>query len=318
MNEFDANSVAVDEKTATSEECASQDIFCANCGSKINEGVKFCPECGEKAPEVTKRIFCHNCGAKLNANTKFCPECGATAVKVTAVGPDVTLEVKPTKKSRKKVIIPIIIVAAVLVVAIVVGVVLLALDNREIPVDYIMPDDTAVELIVDEQHTMSCSVYPNDATDKTVRWRSSNTKIATVNEYGVITAIGVGECEITAESGGKTAYVTVTVNRKLPDFLAVYNKYCKSTWAKLGNDYSYLSIDTNPYDREEYSMSAANDAIEDINRELGLPESLREDMGQTSWSMGKQSQTFESIGLTVAWTYHPDKGLEITYKHITN
>ena len=51
-----------------------------------------------------------------------------------------------------------------------------------------------------------------------------------------------------------------------------------------------------------------------MNTELGLPDSLSKDMGQTTWSMGKQQEEFEDAGVKVTWTYHPDKGLEVTYK----
>lgn len=61
-----------------------------------------------------------------------------------------------------------------------------------------------------------------------------------------------------------------------------------------------------------------NTAIEKINAKMGLPASLYNDMNQTSWSMGKQSETFDSVGITVSWTYHPDKGLEVTYKLIND
>ena len=101
----------------------------------------------------------------------------------------------------------------------------------------------------------------------------------------------------------------------------MYNDYCASTWASLGSDRSYLSIDTNPYNYDDGDyryISVANNAIEKINKALNLPDSLYEDMNQTSWSMGKQEETFENVGVKVTWTYHPDKGLEVTYKLINN
>ena len=46
---------------------------CPNCHSKADG--KFCPECGTKKPESTKR-FCSNCGNEVKEGAKFCPECG--------------------------------------------------------------------------------------------------------------------------------------------------------------------------------------------------------------------------------------------------
>ncbi len=99
-----------------------------------------------------------------------------------------------------------------------------------------------------------------------------------------------------------------------PNFKDIYKKHCDSTWAEVGSDGSYLSLDTNPFDEEDEGLAYydAYKAIEEINKELGLPESLFADMGQTSSSDGKQMETFGEISVT--WKYHPDYGLEVTYK----
>ncbi len=99
-----------------------------------------------------------------------------------------------------------------------------------------------------------------------------------------------------------------------PNFKNLYSEYCVSTWADVGSDGSYLSIDTNPFDEDDNGVAypSAVTAVKNINKALGLPDSLYNDMAETTWSMGKQSQTFDNV--TVTWTYHPDKGLEVTYK----
>ena len=55
-------------------------------------------------------------------------------------------------------------------------------------------------------------VSPSNATNKTVTWKSSNTKIATVNSAGKVSAKRTGTVNITATSGGKTATVKLTIN----------------------------------------------------------------------------------------------------------
>ena len=103
---------------------------------------------------------------------------------------------------------------------------------------------------------------------------------------------------------------------KGPNFKKLYDEYCQSTWADVGSDGSYLSIDTNPFDEDDNGLAypAAYRAIKNINDALGLPDSLINDMGSTTSIDGKQSETFDEIQVTVSWRYHPDKGLEVSYK----
>lgn len=51
-------------------------------------------------------------------------------------------------------------------------------------------------------------------TNRFVEWTSLNTSVATVNQLGVITAVGVGTATIRATSEGKTANFTLTVNTR--------------------------------------------------------------------------------------------------------
>ena len=63
----------------------------------------------------------------------------------------------------------------------------------------------------DSPVTLVAKVTPDDATDKTVTWSSSNVKVATVDANGKVTAVGNGEATITATAGGKTATCKLSV-----------------------------------------------------------------------------------------------------------
>ena len=68
-----------------------------------------------------------------------------------------------------------------------------------------------ISLTIGDTHKLTATISPEDATDKTLTWESSNTNVATV-ENGKITAIGGGYAIITAKSGNVNAKCTVTVN----------------------------------------------------------------------------------------------------------
>lgn len=105
--------------------------------------------------------------------------------------------------------------------------------------------------------------------------------------------------------------------RNRVDFQKLYDDYCSPTWAELGSDGSYLTLDSNPFDMESdvgriLYIKDVNNAIKEIHRELNLPSSLFEDMQHTRALDGRQKETFDNV--EVSWSYHPDKGLVIIYK----
>ena len=68
--------------------------------------------------------------------------------------------------------------------------------------------------------TLSATVTPEDATDKTITWSSSDEKVATV-DGGKVTGVAEGSATITAttKSGDKTATCTVTVSEDAPEVI---------------------------------------------------------------------------------------------------
>lgn len=82
----------------------------------------------------------------------------------------------------------------------------------------------------------------------------------------------------------------------------------------IGADDSYCEIDTNPFDIDDYSSSTILSYIEQMNKKLELPDYLYNDMLHTSYSQGKQEETFNKI--KVKYYYHPDKGLNVSYYRI--
>ena len=86
---------------------------------------------------------------------------------------------------------------------------------RPIGVQSISLNKTSVSLKAGESTTITATVNPSNATNKTVTWSSSNSNMVTVNASGKVTVksnitVG-GNVIITAKAGGKSATCTVTV-----------------------------------------------------------------------------------------------------------
>lgn len=68
-------------------------------------------------------------------------------------------------------------------------------------------DFTSISINAGKTKTLVATVKPTTASDRTVTWKSSNEKVATVNSKGVITAVAAGTATITATSGDTNASV---------------------------------------------------------------------------------------------------------------
>ena len=82
---------------------------------------------------------------------------------------------------------------------------------KTIAVETITLDKTAAELNKGDTLELTATVKPDDATNKTVTWTSSDEKVATVDENGKVTAVGAGKAVITAKADGKSASCEITV-----------------------------------------------------------------------------------------------------------
>ena len=75
----------------------------------------------------------------------------------------------------------------------------------------------ALTLYAGEKATLTATVMPGNATDKSVSWASSDEKVAKVSQKGEVTAVGTGRAQVTAttKDGSKlTAACNVTVSAR--------------------------------------------------------------------------------------------------------
>ena len=90
-------------------------------------------------------------------------------------------------------------------------------ESAFVAVEEITLDQTAATLVEGEAITLVATVTPDEATDKSVTWTTSDEAVATVDEEGVVTAISAGVAIITAKAGDVEATCEVTVESAEPE-----------------------------------------------------------------------------------------------------
>ncbi len=89
-----------------------------------------------------------------------------------------------------------------------------------------------------ETKQFKAKVEPDNATNKTVTWKSADEKIATVNAEGKVTGVAAGKVKITATCDGKEASVEITVSDGTKNLVFTDNNGKKyDVYIKNGNDY---------------------------------------------------------------------------------
>jgi hypothetical protein len=87
----------------------------------------------------------------------------------------------------------------------------LNLKAKPVDVTGIALDATTASLETGKALTLTATVSPDNATDKTVTCSSSNTAVATVSGSGTVTGVSAGTAVITAKAGNFSATCNVTV-----------------------------------------------------------------------------------------------------------
>ena len=90
-------------------------------------------------------------------------------------------------------------------------------NKKVIAVTGIVLGNTELTLVEGEEEKLAVAVTPENATDKSVVWESSNNSAAAVSQEGLVTAVGEGKATITVKTndGGFSASCEVTVNKKV-------------------------------------------------------------------------------------------------------
>lgn len=112
----------------------------------------------------------------------------------------------------------------------------LAVKGAPVAVENIALNKSTLTIAKNGSAQLTATIKPDDATDKTITWDSSEKTVATVDENGLVTAVSPGETTITATAGEKSATCVVTVSDE-EDLIATFtNKDSINRDIDLGKD----------------------------------------------------------------------------------
>ncbi len=165
-----------------------------------------------------------------------------------------------------------------------------------VPVTGVTLDKKTLSLFTGDSATLTATVAPENATDKTVTWVSSNPAIVTVDGSGHVKAVAAGTANITVTTtdGNKTAVCAVTVTGR------TYTLSSDPSAIAFGNVYT------------GYNPPAAQVVVvkNTGNQSLNLTQPTA-----TNFGVGKLSQTALKPGETATFIVQPKAGLgEGSYK----
>jgi uncharacterized protein YjdB len=120
---------------------------------------------------------------------------------------------------------------------------------------------------------------PNNATDKSISWSSSNPNVATVNNSGVVTAVAAGSATITATSNANTGInatcvvtvtsvpVTETLTLNLSSVSASNNPIGNTITLSAGTTFLFITdnVTGGAVSRQACTMTSSNENVATIS-----------------------------------------------------
>ena len=136
--------------------------------------------------------------------------------------------------------------------------------NKDIEVSGITLNTSKITLSGGKKYQLKVSVTPANAANQNITYKSSNTKIATVNGNGVITGVSSGTAVITAtSSNGKTSSCTVVIPSVKVQKITLNRS---SVQIVKGNKYNLkVSISPGNAANKSVSYSSSNKSVATVN-----------------------------------------------------
>ena len=186
-------------------------------------------------------------------------------------------------------------------------------EKKVIPVSVITLSHTSATLVEGESLTLSATVTPADATDKTVTWSSSNTAVATVDAKGLVKAIAPGTAVITAKAGDKSATCTLTVEKKVIPVSGISLNHTSATLVE--GESLTLTATVAPADATDKTVtwSSSDETVATVDAS-GLVKAIAPGTAVITAKAGDKSAT---CTLTVEKKVIPVSGITLSYTSAT-
>ncbi len=137
------------------------------------------------------------------------------------------------------------------------------------PVTGVRITTTAVKLAVGKAKALEWTVFPENATNKKVTWKSSEPSVATVTQSGVVTGVseGVTVISVTTVDGGFTSTCNFTVYVPVTGVSIVHNAQNTTEFNVYKGNTFLLSADVKPANATNKTVSwvSANTSIATVN-----------------------------------------------------
>lgn len=130
-------------------------------------------------------------------------------------------------------------------------------------------DKTNLNLNPGKEGTLIATITPDNATDKSVEWKSDDTGVATVNENGKVTAVGLGTTTITVTTTDGDFQDTCTVTVTAPPTVSVTSVTLDKTSLALdvgGSDTLTATVEPDDATNKAVTWSSSNEKVATVDQ----------------------------------------------------
>lgn len=183
---------------------------------------------------------------------------------------------------------------------------------KTILVSSITVDPTTLSLTEGDRGVIIAIVNPEDASDKSIEWMSSDTSVAIVDNYGNVSAVSAGTTFIYATVGGQSACCQVSVSKRAIAVSSI-SLNINTLYLEIGANESLLaSVEPENATNKEVFWNSSNESVAIVSQ-LGLVSALSAGEAIITAKAGEYSAicnvvvnepiTIEAIdvGLSVKW-----------------